>query len=57
MAIQFSLDKYFTVTLVNDAVFGDYINVFFFLILPMLIVADLIETALIVISRKREDKD
>lgn len=57
MAIQFSLEKYFNTAFVNDAGFGDYLKVYIFLIIPMLIVADLIETSLIVISRKREDKD
>jgi uncharacterized membrane protein SpoIIM required for sporulation len=54
MAIQFSLEKYFDAAIIEQATFGDYVKVFIFIIIPMLIIADLIETSLIVISRKRE---
>jgi len=56
MAIQFSLQKYFSINVVEMVTFQDYLKVFLFLIIPMLLIADLIETSLIVISRKK-DKD
>ncbi len=57
LAIQFTLDHYFNISIIKNATFGDYLDVFLFLIIPMLIIADLIETSLIIISRKQADKD
>ncbi len=57
LAIQFSLDHYFNADFVKHVSFGEYVRIFVVLIIPMLVIADLIETSLIVISRKQEDKD
>jgi uncharacterized membrane protein SpoIIM required for sporulation len=54
MAIQFSLQKYFSINLVENVTFQDYLKIFIFLIVPMLLIADLIETSLIVLSRKKD---
>lgn len=54
MAIQFSLQKYFSINIIDRVTFQDYLKVFIFLVIPMLLIADLIETSLIVLSRKKD---
>jgi uncharacterized membrane protein SpoIIM required for sporulation len=57
MAIQFSLTRYFQVNFIKDVAFGQYIGFFMVLVIPLLILAAVIETFLIVFARKKEKQD
>ena len=57
IAIQFSLARYFNFAVNEKTGFNDYLNVFLLIILPLLIVADVIETFLIVLTRKKKSGD
>lgn len=54
MAIQFSLTKYFGANFLDHIRFSQYLNYFYMTVIPLLIIAALIETFLIVFARKRE---
>jgi len=57
MAIQFSATNYFNITGITQVTFNQYINYFLITVLPLLIIAGIIETALIVVAKKMEEKD
>lgn len=57
MAIQFSATTYFNISELTQITFVQYINYFLITVIPLLIIAAIIETALIVVARKIEDKN
>lgn len=57
MALQFSATNYFDITGLSKVAFDQYIYYFMITVLPILIIAGIIETALIVFAKKIEDKD
>ena len=57
MAIQFSATNYFKMTGFTQVTFNQYIYYFLVTVLPLLIIAGIIETALIIVAKKMEDKD
>jgi uncharacterized membrane protein SpoIIM required for sporulation len=54
MAIQFSLSKYFDVSFIDRISFLNYVLLFLKTVIPLLFLAGVIETALIVIGRNKD---
>ena len=57
MAIQFSARNYFNITGIADVSFYQYVSYFLITVIPLLIVAGIIETGLIVVAKKFENKE
>ena len=57
MAIQFSATHYFGIEGIAAIEFIQYMNYFFVLVIPLLLIAAVIETGLIVIAKKIDPKD
>jgi uncharacterized membrane protein SpoIIM required for sporulation len=57
MAIQFSATHYFKLDGIVEVSFIQYIYYFLITVLPLLIIAGIIETGLIVVAKKFENKD
>jgi len=56
IAIQFSLSKYFHITNIANISFTQYCFYYLMTIIPLLIMSGIIETLLIVLTRKHENK-
>jgi len=54
MAIQFSARNYFNISEIPDINFSQYISYFLLTVIPLLIVAGIIETGLIIVAKKFE---
>lgn len=54
MAIQYSAVKYFNISWIEPVPFAQYFTYFIFTVIPLLLIAAIIETVLIIISRKFE---
>lgn len=57
MAIQFSATNYFKIPNIVELTFFEYLNYFQITVIPMLIIAGILETILIVVAKKIEGKD
>jgi len=57
MAIQFSAINYFNISGIADVSFYQYVSYFLITVIPLLVVAGIIETGLIVIAKKFENKE
>ena len=56
MAIQFSLNYFFGISLTENVGFSDYVYFYSIFILPLMALAGIIETALIVFARNKGDE-
>ncbi len=57
MAIQFSINRFFEEKMFVDVSFGQYISCFIYTILPLLFIAAIIETVIIILARRQESED
>ena len=58
MAFQYNLQMFnLNILNIHPAAFKDYINVFFYLVIPLLTIASIVETTLIIISKKINPDD
>ena len=57
MSIQFSLNNYFSIKSIPSISFNQYCIYFIMTIIPLLILSGIIETILIVIARRYENKE